>query len=570
MIAGMVLWPAHDPEQDFAASFGKSRAALSLDSKVSSARPMVSPARNTLFLRCVSPSTTVWRHLNSSGTAQLPQLWPLSRCEGVGTLCGLSAARNQTTHGLHVGFEVGIYSGTRFMATLVRPLIRSGWSAAEITMNRKAWAWAAATLLALGATPGLATNQEPVEEPAVEAAPEALVPVPIAGPFELPWSIGFLPDGSILITEKPGRLSLIRPDEAPKQVQGLPAFLSGSHGGLLDVAVDPDFLTSGVVCLSYTHGAEEASTVRVLRARLDLTTNALVDQQVIFESDPPAPGLEQLGGRLIWAPEGFLFLTLGDRWEPHRAQDLADHAGSIIRIRADGVVPDSNPFVAVPGAKPEIWTYGHRNPQGLARDRQTGQIWSVEHGPQGGDELNLVEGGRNYGWPVISHGLNYDGKPVGIGAASAPGMEQPAHVWVPSVAPSGLTVQRQGEQASLWLGALAGQAVVRLDLRNDGVFGERRFLEGELGRIRDVRQSPDGFLYVITDHPEAWLYRLVPETEQALGAPSITTGEGRSRPDWKGKLKLSPVRWSNRLLRSLGRRPHAVLKRAHKLDRYPL
>jgi aldose sugar dehydrogenase len=371
-------------------------------------------------------------------------------------------------------------------------------------------------LLAHGTTPGLAINQDPVENQAVEAVLEELIPVPIAGPFELPWSIGFLPDGSTLITEKSGRLSLVRPDQAPQQIQGLPPILSGSHGGLLDVAVDPEFLTSGALWLSYTHGTEHVSTVRVMRARLDVATHTLLNQQVIFESDPPASGLEQLGGRLWLTPGGFLFLTLGDRFEPRRAQDLTDHAGSIIRIRADGSVPDNNPFVALPGAKPEIWTYGHRNPQGLAEDPQTGQIWAVEHGPQGGDELNLVEGGRNYGWPVISYGLNYDGTPVGIGAAAALGMEQPTHVWQASVAPSGLTVQREGEQALLWLGALAGQSVIRLELKEDRIVGERRFLQGEVGRIRDVRQSPDGFLYVITDDPEGWLYRLMPETEQAL------------------------------------------------------
>jgi glucose/arabinose dehydrogenase len=371
----------------------------------------------------------------------------------------------------------------------------------------------AALVFALGATPGLATNQGPVEDQAVEMISDVLVPVQIAGPFELPWSIGFLPDRNFLITEKPGRLNLVRSDEAAKQIQGLPPILSGSHGGLLDVAVDPEFLTSGVLWLSYTHGTEEASTVRILRARLDLTSNALVEQQVIFESDPPAPGREQLGGRLVWTQRGFLFLTLGDRREPHRAQDLTDHAGSLIRIRADGSIPDNNPFVAVPGAKAEIWSYGHRNPHGLAQDSQTGQIWSVEHGPRGGDELNLVEGGRNYGWPVISYGLNYDGTPVGISAGTAPGIEQPAHVWGPSVAPSGLTVQREGERALLWLGALAGQSVVRLELREDRVIGERRFLEGEIGRVRDVRRASDGFLYVITDDPEGWLYRLVPETE---------------------------------------------------------
>lgn len=378
-----------------------------------------------------------------------------------------------------------------------------------------------ALLCTFAGAPSSLASQKVDEAPAEEISAE-LVPVVVAGPFEFPWSIGFLQDGSILITEKPGRLQLVKPGSGPQAVKGLPSVRTGEHGGLLDVAVDPDFALNGVVYLSYTHGNGAWSTVRVLRARLDLDENALVDQEMIFESDPPGSSNEQLGGRLAVTREGYLFLSLGDRWEPDRAQDLSDHAGSIIRIRIDGSIPSTNPFVAVPGAKPEIWSYGHRNPQGLVSDERTGQIWSTEHGPQGGDELNLVQPGRNFGWPKVSHGRNYDGSPVGSGNSAAPGMEDPVYFWVPSIAPSGLAIRREGNQIVLWSGALAGQMVVALSLGGNRVLSEQRLLEGELGRIRDVRLGPDGYLYAITDDPEGHLYRLMPAEEEA--------SQGQNRP----------------------------------------
>lgn len=352
------------------------------------------------------------------------------------------------------------------------------------------------------------------EEPIVAASPlsEEYVATAVAGPFEFPWSIGFLPDGGILVTEKPGRLRLVRPGQPLMEVAGVPEVVSGNHAGLLDVAVAPDFEQTGTLYLSYTHGTEEALTIRVLKARYDAPQNRLVDQTVIFESDPPMPGIEQLGGRLALSHDGYLFLSLGDRWQPELAQDLANHVGTIVRIRTDGSTPEDNPFVGVPGAKPEIWSYGHRNPQGLVIDAVTGRVWSTEHGPQGGDEVNRIEPGRNYGWPIITHGIDYSGAPIGIGT-HAPGMEQPLHVWVPSIAPSGLALKREGENVSLWSGALVGQMVVRLQVEGDQILSEERFLKEVLGRIRDVREGPDGSLYVITDDPEGALYRLDPATE---------------------------------------------------------
>lgn len=359
----------------------------------------------------------------------------------------------------------------------------------------------------------LAARTTEKEDPTVRDTVLHFEPVQIAGPFEFPWSIAFLPDGSMLVTERAGRLQLVAPGAAAREVTGVPAVLYQGTAGLLDVAVDPSFAKNGVIYLSYVHGTEASSTLRVLKAKLNSSRKALVKGRVIFESTA-APAVEQYGGRMVVTPDGYLFLTIGDRWEAERAQDLSDHAGSIIRIRTDGSIPTDNPFVSVAGAKPEIWTYGHRNPQGLAFDPRTGQLWSHEHGPLGGDELNLILPGRNYGWPVITHGLDYSGEPMGEGATKE-GMEQPVHHWVPGIAPSGLALEEAGGSTIFWIGALAGQSLIRLEMRGDRLLGEQRLLQDVLGRIRDVRMGPDGFLYVLTDDPEGALYRLDPVIEQA-------------------------------------------------------
>jgi glucose/arabinose dehydrogenase len=327
-----------------------------------------------------------------------------------------------------------------------------------------------------------------------------------AGPFNVPWSVAPLPDGSFLVTERPGHLQHVRPGIGTQEVRGVPPVLFVGHGGLLDVAVDPDYADNGMIYMSYLQGEESASIVKVLSAKLDPNNEALLDEKVIFEGSP-GPKPELLGGRLALTGDGYLFLSLGDRWERESAQDLSNTAGTIIRIKTDGSIPDDNPFVTVAGARPEIWSYGHRNPQGLAFDRATGELWSDEHGPQGGDELNLVVRGGNYGWPIATFGVDYSGRAIAINSEE-PGTILPVHYWVPiSIAPSSLAVETQPSTTEIWLGALGGQMIVQLSLVDDCVISESHLLHNQFGRIRDVRVNA-GALYFLTDGGDAWLYRV--------------------------------------------------------------
>ena len=339
-----------------------------------------------------------------------------------------------------------------------------------------------------------------------------LVPVEVTGPFRAPWSFGFLPDGSFLVTERSGHLQHARLGVDPKEVSGLPPVLYELHGGLLDVAIDPEFSTNGLIYFSYLQGSTEASTMRVMRARYDETTEALSDQRVILESTP-GNKTDQIGGRIALSGDGYLFLTLGDLWQQERAQNLADHRGSVIRIRTDGSVPDDNPFIDTPGALAEIWSYGHRNPQGLAIDRTTGAVWETEHGPQGGDELNLVLRGRNYGWPLATYGTDYMGKSIAVNSQYA-GTEQPVHFWVPiSIAPSGLAVATEGSQTTVWMGTLGSQMVVKLTLEDNCVVGQKYYLKNKLGRVRDIRIDAAGNVYALAEGGA--IYRLEPSVDAA-------------------------------------------------------
>jgi glucose/arabinose dehydrogenase len=332
--------------------------------------------------------------------------------------------------------------------------------------------------------------------------------------LEHPWGLAFLPDGRMLVTERPGRLRIVSADGrlTPAPVAGVPAVAASGQGGLLDVAVHPRFPENGLVYLSYSARGEGGAGTEVARARL--SGDRLDNVQVIFRMQPKSGGGRHFGSRLVFDREGFLFITLGDRGEQERAQKPDDHAGSVIRLHDDGRVPRDNPFAGKNGWKAEKYTLGNRNMQGAALHPQTGLLWTHEHGPQGGDEINVIRAGTNYGWPVITYGVEYGiGTKIGEGT-SKPGMAQPIHYWVPSIAPSGMAFY-SGDRFPRWrgdlfVGALRAELLVRLRLDGEKIVKEERLLQGVLGRIRDVRSGPDGFIYLLTDSPTGVLARLEP------------------------------------------------------------
>ena len=338
--------------------------------------------------------------------------------------------------------------------------------------------------------------------------------VTLTSGLEHPWSLAFLPDGRLLVTERPGRLRRLSATGQldPQPVRGLPAIAAINQGGLLDVALHPDYRRNGWLYLAYAGPGQDGYGTEVLRGRLD--GNLLRDVQVLFRMQPKSAAGHHFGGRLAFDRAGFLYLTLGDRGEMQRAQRIDDHAGSVIRLHDDGRVPADNPFVAVPGARPEKFTLGNRNIQGAALHPATGALWTHEHGPQGGDEINVIRAGVNYGWPVITYGRNYvTGTQIGEGTAK-PGLAQPLHQWTPSIAPSGMAFYA-GErfprwQGHLFVGALRGEMLLRLELDGERVVREERLLEGAVGRIRDVRVGPDGLIYLLTDSQNGQLLRLEP------------------------------------------------------------
>ncbi len=331
--------------------------------------------------------------------------------------------------------------------------------------------------------------------------------------LEHPWSLAFLPDGRLLITERPGRLRIVRDWTLdPRPVEGLPAIAAYGQGGLLDVALHPRYKETGWIYLSYAGPGPGGVGTEVLRGRL--RGHRLEDLEGIFRLHPKTGAPQHFGSRLVFDRNGYLYVTLGDRGDQDHAQRLDDHLGKIVRLHDDGRPPADNPFRARPDAKPEIFTYGNRNVQGAALHPATGVLWAHEHGPQGGDEVNVIRAGTNYGWPVITYGRNYGtGTPIGEGTHKA-GMAQPIHVWVPSIAPSGMAFYA-GDRFPAWrdnlfVGALRAQLLVRLELDGERVVREERMLQNVLGRIRDVRVGPDGFLYLLTDAPRGVLARLEP------------------------------------------------------------
>ena len=324
-----------------------------------------------------------------------------------------------------------------------------------------------------------------------------------------PWSIAPLPDGDILVTERPGRLRIIRDGALlAEPVAGVPAVLAEGQGGLLDVAAHPDFATNRLIYLTYSKpiAGEEGATTALARGRFE--NDRLTDVEDIFVAESRGRG--HYGSRIAFDDAGHIFITVGDRQAPstgdleaHPAQDISNHHGTIIRLHDDGRVPADNPFVDRPGARPEIWSYGHRNSQGLAIHPVTGEVWSNEHGPQGGDELNLIERGANYGWPVIGYGVNYRSGTAIHEGTSREGMQSPVHIWVPSIGTSGLLIYTGDRfpewQGDMFIGGLVGQQLARLELDGSRVVHEETLLRN-VGRIRDVRQGLDGYIYLAVDH----------------------------------------------------------------------
>jgi glucose/arabinose dehydrogenase len=346
--------------------------------------------------------------------------------------------------------------------------------------------------------------------------PGALRVETVARGLEHPWGVAILPDGRFLVTERPGRLRLIASDGTlSPPIAGVPRVVAESQGGLLDVALDPAFAQNRVIYLSFSEpGDGDNSGTAVARARLAASYDRLDSVTVIYRQLPKVVSGNHYGSRIVFARDGNVFITQGERFTYRdQAQNLASDLGKVVRVRPDGSIPSDNPFVGRSDARPEIWSYGHRNVEAAALDPATGRLWTIEHGAAGGDELNHPEAGKNYGWPVITYGRDYDGSKIGIGVAKD-GMEQPVYYWDPVIAPSGMTFYTgskfAGWKGSILVGGLASQRLVRLVLENGSVVREERYL-GEVGsRIRDVQEGADGLVYVVTDEGSGRLLRLSP------------------------------------------------------------
>jgi glucose/arabinose dehydrogenase len=335
----------------------------------------------------------------------------------------------------------------------------------------------------------------------------------VVGGLVHPWALAFLPDGRMLVTERPGRLRIATSDgKLSAALAGVPRVFASGQGGLHDVILDRGFAQNATIYFCYADRGDDGAQTAMARAKL--AGDRLDDVKVIFRQVGPPSSGNHFGCRIVQASDGNLFLALGDHFGPRdQAQNLGNHIGKIVRVTPDGSVPRDNPFVGRSDAKPEIWSYGHRNSQGAALHPESGKLWMHEHGARGGDEVNIVEKGKNYGWPVIGYGVDYSGAKI-HDSTSKPGMEQPIKYWVPSIAPSGMAFY-QGDRVPAWkgslfVGALASRLLVRLSLDGEKVTGEERLLQDLRERIRDVRAGPDGALYLVTDNTAGRVLKVGP------------------------------------------------------------
>jgi glucose/arabinose dehydrogenase len=371
--------------------------------------------------------------------------------------------------------------------------------------------WIPAALIPAAAACG---GDAPTEMPPADDGPVSFQVVPVVEGLEHPWGLAFLPGGDLLVTERPGRLRIVRGGVLdPTPISGVPAVRARGQGGLLDVALHPDFAENRWVYLAFSKPSAdgETGTTAVVRGRLD--GNALTGVEEIFQAEAWTGAGVHFGSRLLFDRQGYLYVTVGDRGQMQQAQDPSNHQGTINRLHDDGRIPDDNPFVGQDGFQPSIFAYGIRSPQGLTLHPETGEILETEHGPRGGDELNHIQAGRNYGWPTITYGINYDGSTI-TEETARDGMEQPLHYWVPSIATSGLAIY-SGDRFPAWkgsafIGGLAGTTLARVDLDGLEAVAEERLLTDWGQRIRDVRDGPDGFLYILTDVANGGIYRLEP------------------------------------------------------------
>jgi glucose/arabinose dehydrogenase len=332
----------------------------------------------------------------------------------------------------------------------------------------------------------------------------------IASGLENPWGIAFLPDGRMLVTELNGQIRIIKDGKLlDETVSNVPAVAAAGQGGLLDIKLHPDYANNGWIYLTYSKPGEGGAATTLTRTKLE--GNALVNTEELFTAQPFANTEHHFGSRVVFDGNGYLFLSSGERGTKENSQNLGNHLGKIIRLHEDGKVPADNPFVNTPNAKPEIWSYGHRNPQGLFYDRETSTLWEVEHGPKGGDELNKVEKGKNYGWPVITYGIDYSGEPISD-ITEKEGMEQPIWYWKPSIGTCGMTLVTSDKYPS-WkgnalVGGLALTHIARVELKDGKYVSYEKVLDG-IGRVRAIEQGPDGFIYAAIQGP-GMIVKIIP------------------------------------------------------------